>query len=136
LQAVEKLEQRGNSEKTDRKGDNALIVGVDAGDETGQEDEREGGAEFENSGNAKSGPAGASGGGRIVRPERSADGHGGGGAYPEGNHIGDGRGVEDHSVGGEAGGVEDSDQGVTRLKDSDFEADGEGGREAQTEEPV
>jgi len=121
LQAVEKLEQRGNSEKTDRKGDNALIVGVDAGDETGQEDEREGGAEFENSGNAKSGPT---------------DGHGGGGAYPEGNHIGDGRGVEDHSVGGEAGGVEDSDQGVTRLKDSDFEADGEGGREAQTEEPV
>ncbi len=120
LDAIEKLEGGAGGEQDDGVVDEHGIVGVNAGDVLREDEKDEAHDGHERGAEQDGGVAGEACADEIAATDRLADADGGGGRDAEGNHVGEGDGVESDLVAGKRDGAETGDQRGNGCEDGDF----------------
>ena len=109
LDAVEELEGGTRGEKYDGVVNEDGIVGVDAGDVFRKDEQNDAHGGHEGGAEEDGGVACAAGSGKIAASDGLADANGRGGRDTQGDHVGEGDGVERDLVAGERYGAQASD---------------------------
>jgi hypothetical protein len=123
LEAVEELEEGGDEEQRDGRGDDGAIGGEGAGDGVGDE-QKDGGEDGHAAGSEQD--RGPTGGGclcGVLATDGLADTDGSGGRDGEGNHEGEAGAVEGDLVAAEWKPAHDADEVGDDAEDGDFDED-------------
>ena len=110
LKAVEKLEGGAGSKENDGVVDEDWIVGVDARDVFGEDEQDDTHAEHERRAQQDGRVAGVAGAQQIVASDRLANADGGGGGDAKGDHISEGDGVKRDLMAGQGNGAKARDE--------------------------
>ena len=133
LNAVEELESGSGIQKRDGSVDDCFVVGIEASDHARKDEKRDGHGEHEECAKGNGGVASAGGGVRILAAEGLSNADSGGGRDAQGNHVGEGDGVERDLMAGLGDGPEACDQGGGKGEDADFGGELTSGGNAECE---
>ena len=134
LDTVEELKGSAGGKEDDGVVDEYGIVGVNAGDVLGEDQEDDAHDGHEGSAEEDGGVAGVASTGEIAASDGLADADCGGGRDAQRNHIGEGDSVEGDLVTGERDGAEAGDQGGDGGEDGDLGGHLHSGGEAESDE--
>ena len=134
LYAVEELKCGTRGEESDGAADDHFIGGVEASDIAGKDKQDEAHGAHEGSAEKDGGVAGIAGALKIAATDGLTDADGGGGGESEGNHVGEGDGVESDLVASLSDGSQARDECGNESKDGDFSGELKRSGEAEGDE--
>jgi len=134
LDAVEKLEGGARGEEDDRVADDGGVVGVNAGDETREDEERDAHARHKGGAEKDGGVTGIARAQGIAAADGLTNADGGSGGDAERHHVGEGHGVQGDLVAGERNGSKARDERGDEGEDADLSGELQRGGQAEGNE--